>query len=110
MTGDDRDRQLFELVRELRGLHAEAGPLRVEHERHAEQLREVCRRLGFTPCQLRVADGRLVDAEGADVVFPGHSDFARVLDRLREVESRLATVYSRLADLGVPLQAPAPNA
>ena len=110
MTGEDRDRQLFELVRELRGLHAEAGPLRVEHERHAEQLREACRRLGFTPCPLRVAGGRLVDAEGADVVFPGHSDFARVLGCLREVEGRLATVYSRFADLGVPPLALEPNA
>lgn len=110
MTEDEKDRLLLELVRELRTVHAEVSLLRVQHERQVRQLRGVCRRLESVPCPLRVVDGRLVDAEGTDVVFPGHSDVARVLGRLRDSESRLATVRSQLAALGVPLTAPDPGA
>ncbi|MYD88413.1 MAG: hypothetical protein F4018_06645 [Acidobacteria bacterium] len=110
MTEDDKDRLLLELVRELRTVHAEVCLLRVQRERHAQQLRGVCRRLDSVSCPLRVVDGRLVDAEGADVVFPECSDVVRVLGRLRDFESRLATVRSQLAALGVPLTAPDPGA
>jgi len=91
MTEQDKDRQLLELVKTLRALHGEVVSLRVEHERHVEQLRQVSGHLTSGPCLLHVTDGRLVDGKGADVFLPGHLDFAGVLGRLRDVESRLAT-------------------
>jgi len=108
MTEQDKDRQLLELVKTLRVLHGEVVSLRVEHERHVEQLREVSGHLTSGPCPLHVTDGRLVDGKGADVFFGGYLDFAGVLGRLRDVESRLATGVSRLAELRVPLHAPDP--
>ena len=71
MTEQDKDRQLLELVKTLRALHAEVVPLRIGHERHVERLREVFRHLTSTPCPLCVADGPLVAGKGADVVSRG---------------------------------------
>ena len=106
MTEEDKDRQLLELVKELRDLHAEVVPLRVEFERYVKQVRDFSVQLGVVPSLLHVVDGRLVDSVGADVVFPGPSDFVRVLGRLRDLESGLGTVRAQLAELGVPFHAP----